>query len=117
MVTNQTSAYEDAGSIPGLASMAVSRGVGHRRGAGPELLWLWRRPAATAPIHLLAWELPYAKGMALNKDKKKKKKERKKYSSLTQSIEEQNVSRVWQGLAKDHPVTVKSGHSFPTWSW
>ena len=87
VVTNQTSAYEDAGSIPGLASMAVSRGVGHRHGSGPELLWLWRRPAATAPIHLLAWELPYAKGMALNKDKKKKKKkERKKEKFQPDSI-------------------------------
>ena len=32
---------------------------------------LWCRPAATAPIHLLAWELPYAAGVVL-KDKKKK---------------------------------------------
>ena len=24
------------------------------------LLWLWRRPAATARIRPLAWELPYA---------------------------------------------------------
>ena len=29
------------------------------------LLWLWRRSAAAAPIHSIAWELPYAMGVAL----------------------------------------------------
>jgi len=42
------------------------------------LLWLWCRPAAAAPIRPLAWEFPYATGMALSKrhvaEKKKKKK-------------------------------------------
>ena len=28
------------------------------------LLWLWRRPVATAPIQPLAWEPPYARGAA-----------------------------------------------------
>ena len=36
------------------------------------LLWLWHRPAATALIRTLAWELPYAVGAALEKAKKKK---------------------------------------------
>ena len=35
------------------------------------LLWLWCRPAAVAPIQLLAWKLPYAKGTALKRKKKK----------------------------------------------
>ena len=43
----------------------MSRGVGHRRGSDPKLLWLWRRPAATAPVQPLAWEPPYAVGVAL----------------------------------------------------
>ena len=34
------------------------------------LLWLW--PAAAAPIQPLAWELPYASGVALKKKKAKK---------------------------------------------
>ena len=38
----------------------MSCGVGRRRGLDPELLWLWRRPAATALIRPLAWEPPYA---------------------------------------------------------
>ena len=41
----------------------------------PSLLWLWRRPAATARIHAPAWEPPYATGVALKKDKKKKLEE------------------------------------------
>ena len=34
---------------------------------GSCLLWLWRRLAATALIQHLAWELPYAMGVALKK--------------------------------------------------
>ena len=37
------------------------------------LLWLWRRPAASAPIRLLAWEPPYAVGVALKKQQTKVK--------------------------------------------
>ena len=51
----------------------MSCGVGHRHGLDPELLWLWRRPAAAAPIQPLAWELPCAAGAALQRPKKKKK--------------------------------------------
>ena len=46
-------------------------GVGRRRGLDPESLWLWHRPAATAPIQPLAWEPPYAAGVALKKRQKK----------------------------------------------
>ena len=48
----------------------MSCGVGRRQGSDPALLWLWRRPVATAPIRALAWELPYAVGAALKKKKK-----------------------------------------------
>ena len=47
-------------------------GVGHRCGSDPELLWLWRRPAATALIGPLAWEPPYAEGVTLEKAKRQK---------------------------------------------
>ena len=55
-----------AGSIPGLAQWVND----------PTLLWLWCRPAATAPIGPLAWEPPCAGGTALKrqKDKRKEKK-------------------------------------------
>ena len=52
----------------------MSYGVGHRHGLDPELQ-LWCRPAATAPIPSSpAWELSYAAGVALKRQKKKKKK-------------------------------------------
>ena len=52
----------------------MSCGVGCRLGSDPVLLWLWRRPVASAPIKPLAWETPYATDVALEKDQKKKKK-------------------------------------------
>ena len=57
----------------------MSRGVGHRYGSDLELLWLWCKPAAMAPVLPLAIELPYAMGMALkSKERKERKEERKK---------------------------------------
>ena len=43
-------------------------------GSDLALLWLWCRPAAVALIRPLAWEPPYALGVALKRPKKKKKK-------------------------------------------
>ena len=60
----------------------MSCGVGLRCGSDPDLLWLWCRPVAVAPIGPLAWEPPYATGAAL---KNKTKKERKKFN-LSQVI-------------------------------
>ena len=48
----------------------MSSGVGRRRGRDSELQWLWCRLAATTLIQPLAWELPYAAGVALKKKKK-----------------------------------------------
>ena len=61
----------------------MSCGVGCRHVSDLVLLWLWRRPAATAPIRPLAWEPPYAVNTALKgqKDKERKRegeRERKK---------------------------------------
>ena len=63
----------------------MSCGVGCRGGLDPALLWLWHRPAATAPIRLLAWEPPYAAGVALEKAKKKKKDKIKMVNFINQS--------------------------------
>ena len=43
-----------------------------------DLALLWHRPAATAPIRLLAWESPYAVGAALEKTKRQKNKTKQK---------------------------------------
>ena len=56
----------------------MSCGVGRRRSSDPELLWLWRRLAATAPVRPLAWEPPYAVGAAQEMAKKQKEKEKEK---------------------------------------
>ena len=60
--TNLTSIREDTGSSPGLAQCVNDSA----------LLWLWCRPVATAPIWPLAWEPPYATGVALEKAKRQK---------------------------------------------
>ena len=41
------------------------------------MLWLWRRPVGIALIRLLAWEHPYAAGVALEKARRPKKKKKK----------------------------------------
>ena len=58
----------------------MSCGLGWRCGLDLALLWMWDRPVAVAPIQPLAWEPPYAAGMALKetKDKRQKKKKKKK---------------------------------------
>ena len=56
-IKDPTCHCEEVGLIPGLAHWVKD----------PVLLWLWCRPAAVAPIWPLAWELPYAAGVAIKK--------------------------------------------------
>ena len=60
--------------------------VDRRHGLDLALLWLWRRPVATAPIGPLAWELPYVADAALEKTKKKKRKEKKFRTPMFQQV-------------------------------
>ena len=77
---NPTKNHELVDSIPGLAQwvkgsgIALSCGVGCRCGSDHVFLWLCLRPEATAVIRPLAWEPPYATGVALEKIKRPKKK-------------------------------------------
>ena len=56
-VTNPTSLYEDTGLDQWVKDLAWL------------WLWLWRRLAAVVLIPPLAWELPYAAGVALKREK------------------------------------------------
>ena len=82
-VTNLIILHEDVGSILGLAQWFKNQVLpwavvlGHRCSSNPMLLLLWCRPAATALIQLLAWELSNALGPALKRKKKKKREEEK----------------------------------------
>ena len=67
----------------------MSCGVGHRYSsdlATVLLLWLWHRPAATAPIRHLAWEPPYATDAALGKKRQKKTKKEKKRKKKKETL-------------------------------
>ena len=55
-------------------NIAMNRGMCHRHGLNLALLWLWCRLAAAPLIQPLAWERPYATGVARKRPKKKKKK-------------------------------------------
>ena len=73
------------------SSIAVSCGVICRCDSDPALLWLWCRPAAVAPVQLLAWEILYAVGVVL-KSKNKKQKNPKMWSSpLVQQVKDPGV--------------------------
>ena len=52
----------------------MSCGIGPRHSLDLALLWLCHRPMATAPNGLLAWEPPYAVGVALKKRQTNKQK-------------------------------------------
>ena len=70
----------------------MSCGVGLRCGSDLELLWLWRRPAATAPIRPLAREPPQAVGAAQEMAKRQKKEKKTKQIKVqTEVLPDQNL--------------------------
>ena len=76
-------------------------GVGRRCGSDPLLLWLWCRPASTAPIRPLAWEPPYATGSSPRKGKKTKqnKTKNKKQNNETKRWFLEKINKIDKPLA------------------
>ena len=73
--------------IPGLSQWVKDL----RCGSDVALLWLWCSLAAIDPIRLLAWESPYASGVAL-KSKKKERKRKKENISKLLPCQEENIA-------------------------
>ena len=75
---NLASIHEDAGSVLCHTQWVKGSGivmrcsVGRRYGLDTALLWLLQRTEVVTMIQPLAWDLPYAVGLALKKKKKKK---------------------------------------------
>ena len=84
----------------------MSCSVGCRSG----IAWLWCTPAATALIRPLAWEPPYAAGVALKGQKTKKgKKERKNSAALgeTPGFSSRNI-RIFEFFCRTKSPTMKA---------
>ena len=62
----------------------MSCGVGRRLSSDLALLWLWHRLVAVALIGPLAWEIPYAVGVA------KKQKKRQYLRSIDSNLGKHN---------------------------
>ena len=88
VVMNLTSIHEDTGLIPGLiqwlkgSGIAMSYDVGRRCSSDTLRLWLWLQLAATVSIQHLAWELPYATGAALKRQKTKNNPQNKNKTGI-----------------------------------
>ena len=65
------------------------------------MLWLWRRLAAVALIHLLAWEPPYATGLALKRQKTPPPKKKKKKGDRKRLVGKEEDNRRVGGTSKN----------------
>ena len=108
--TNPTRNHEVVGSIPGLAQWVKDLA----------LLWLYQRPAATAPIRPLACEPPYALGCGPKKKQKSKKKKKKKLEHIYIRIKRAGVPTVAQWVKNPNvvaQVTEEVQVQVPAWHY
>ena len=110
-------------SLSGLRiGIAMSYGIGCRCSSDPELLWLWHWPADAAPIRPLAWELPYAAGVALKRRQQQQQQQQQKtrptiiYLSewlipvRTAIINKTTNNKSWQGCRKREDLYTLGGN-------
>ena len=100
----------------------MSCGVGLRRSLDSELLWLWCRLVAIAPIWPLTWEPPYAAGTALKRQKQTNKKQTQKilvstlYKDFLENIKKITIilllSKVNKSTNKIYRRNIKSQEIF-----
>ena len=76
---NPTGNHDVVGLIPGLAQWGKNLVLLCAVVWVADAAWLWRRPAAVAPVGPLAWEPPYAVGAAIKRQKRKRKPEMNKW--------------------------------------
>ena len=88
----------------------MSCGVGQKCSLDPSLLWLWCRPAATAQIQPLAWEFPYASGVAPKSQKLKKKKTSRENSRV-------RVEALQLSLDQDKSTAIHSDQEKEAETW
>jgi len=74
------------------------------------LLWLWCRLAAAALIRPIAWEPPYAAGVALKRQKNiKKKRKRKKERKKEKKEERKKETQPSPGVLGPAGTTIRLG--------
>ena len=73
----------------------MSCGGDRRRGPDLVLLWLWCRPAATAPIRPLAWEPSYAVDAAIKRQKTKTEKKTRTRKRKHKQRKREKRLRMW----------------------
>ena len=100
------------GLIPGLSELRINVVT---YGSDPVLLWMWRRPAAVAPIGPLAWEPPYVMGAALKSGKKKKKKYLRTVPTVAQQVKNLVLSQLWCRLQLQLKFNLWPGNLHMSW--
>ena len=95
----------------------MSWGMGHRCGSDLVLLWLWHKPAAAAPVQLLAWEFPYAADAALKWKSKTKQKNIYTRKHICACIYITNGYYVWKTMLLIFPTFWEWASAFSSESW